>query len=173
MLLSLKGLLVNKGIEVAATVDLTEFWQQLQASREVLAPKDMLIPLDDTLNELALVGRIRDQVEGIEGFHRHIRESYSRLPSDLKTVLAEMGIDPARVEGSKLARKLFEIRDWDWVTFFPNRTNSMRLALAHLRVKMLERMSHEDNWGPEQEQTLAAAKGELQKAVLECSVYYD
>jgi|GEM_PF-4727184 len=173
VLLGLKGLLVSKGIEVAATVDLTEFWQQLQASREALAPKDMLIPLDDTLSELALVGRIQDQIDGIEGFHRHLQESYSQLPSDMRAVLEEMGIDPVRVEGSARARKLFELRDWDWVTFFPNRTNSMRLALAHLRVKILERMSREDDWGPAQEQTLAEAKGQMEKTVRECSVGID
>ena len=173
VLLGLKGLLVSKGIEVAATVDLTSFWREVQATHKTMAPEDILIPFDSATDELALIGKMQEQVDGLGLFHDHLRESYSQLQSDLRAVLEEMGVDPAKVEGSMLARKLFEHRDWDWVTFFPNRTNSMRLALAHLRVKILERMSREDDWGPAQEQTLAEAKGQLEKTVRECSVGID
>ena len=173
VLLSLRELLVNKGIEVAANVDLTSFWREVQATHKVMAPEDVLIPFDNSMDELALTGKMQEQVAGLELFHSHLKETYAQLPNDLRVVLEDMGVDPAKVEGSVPARKLFEFRDWEWVTFFPNRTHTMRLALAHLKVKILERMSHGDDWGPEQERMLSEAKNELEKAVRECSVYID
>jgi len=96
VLLSLKGLLAKKRIEVAATVDLTSFWREVQTAHRTMAPEDILIPFDSATDELALIGMMQEQVEGLGLFHDHLRESYSRLQSDLGAVLEEMGVDPDR-----------------------------------------------------------------------------
>lgn len=162
---SVRDLMEAKGIRGAATLNLDEFWKDMQLMWETLEPADLRMEFNPKAQILDLIEALEDQVKGVQGFHRHIESSYARLESDLRTILKKIGYDPARLEKIPYHENPFAKRDWEWITFFPNRLKSCQIALAQLRVKCLELLIQTSESTEELTEILGKAKRELEDAV--------
>jgi len=109
---------------------------------------------------LEAIAAIYDELEGLSLFHEVISESFQRLPEDLTHLATLIDGDLEKLENIPYYENPFINRDWEMVTFFPNRLNSIELRLRELEIMILEErgVSEDDERLIKAKQRLAQAR---------------
>jgi len=162
---SVRDLMKAKRVEGAAALNLEQFWKEMHSTWEGLEPSDLRMEFNHKADILELIEALQNQIKGIQGFHKHIGRSHNQLESDLRLLLKRIGCSSAKLKKIPYYENPFFLRDWEWITLFPNRLTACRIVLAQLRVKCLELLSKTSEWNKKLAKTLEKAKKELKNAV--------
>ncbi len=96
-----------------------------------------------------LIAELENQIEGLKSFHTHIWESYDRLESDLYSVINKFGLDQKDIkEKIEYYNNPFINRDWEFITFFPNRIIELEKVNLALKLIDLSYRAKEEPWSP-------------------------
>lgn len=162
---SVRRLMQDCGVKGAAGVDLSTFWHDLSRQWAGLDPAELRVEFEPNADPLDLLEKLGEELGGIEKFHKVVTDSYSRLESDLRDTIERIGCDPTALDEVPYYENRFVGRDWEWITFFPNRLRRCEVLLAQVRVQWLENLSATNQWSPRHDPMLAAAKRALENAL--------
>lgn len=148
--LTFKNHLVSKGIEISS-FNFRTIWDEISdAYAHNNLPDDIKIEWGNTNNPLATINEIEKLVSGIAHFHKVILESYSKMNSDLNRVLDLFEIEEnLRSEKLVYGENPFDCRDWEMITFFPNRLLELEKQCFILKLNYLEYKAIFEPWSVE------------------------
>lgn len=101
-------------------------------------PIDLRLDLDNIEYPDKLIDELYEQIQGLEYFYETIKNSYDKLGEDLDYVLSLFNHSEQELsEKISYYENPFVLRDWEWITFFPNRINELKKINLALRLHML------------------------------------
>ena len=108
---------------------------------------------------------LNSEHKGIELFHEQIERSHDRLESDLIGLINRLGFDSEKLEEIFYTENPFINRDWEWITFSPNRLTRIEFLLTQLEVRVLELMGQFKDTPSLIPEQLEAARKKLEELV--------
>jgi hypothetical protein len=136
VLRSVRQLMINQGVPGAENLDFEDLWREVGQAWLGVDPPDMRLDFDPTDTPTDLLDKLEAVLTGIDDFHAHIETSTQSLPTDFRNMVALNG-DLECLETIPYYENPFENRDWEMITFFPNRTARGRILVEQLRIHAL------------------------------------
>jgi hypothetical protein len=126
-----------------------QMFDQIKAVENGL-PIDLRLNLDNIEYPAKLIDELYDQIQGLEYFYEIIQISYDKIGEDLDYVLSIFNHSEQELnEKISCYENPFCLRDWEWITFFPNRINELKKIYLALRLHMLYIKTKEVAWTKE------------------------
>jgi hypothetical protein len=113
-------------------------------------PIDLRLSLDNIEYPSKLIDELYDEIQGLEYFYETIQNSYNKLGEDLDYILSLFNHSEHELsEKISYYENPFAQRDWEWITFFPNRINELKKIYLALRLHVLYIKAKEVIWTKE------------------------
>lgn len=160
---SIKNLMKEKNIEGIEEFNIKKTWKDMKSKwKAIVAPVDMKIDFNFEQDIKESIDMLEYEIEGIEDFHDYISDSYSKMEEDLKQLLEKLEIDKKRIEEIPYYQNPFINRDWEMITFFPNRIKKLKLAVLQIKLSYLHKKAEESMWSKELKEKIKKTKLELE-----------
>ncbi|MBF4696075.1 DUF4062 domain-containing protein [Fusibacter ferrireducens] len=170
---SFRNYLIDKNIDVDK-LNFKTIWDEIsEAFDSNKNYPDFKLDWKKPSTSMENLNEIESVLEGLEDFHKYISESYENMNSDLISVLKEFSETEDELnERIFYKENPFLYRDWEMVTFFPNRTNTLRMHLMVLKLKALEQQALTEPWSSKLVTEISSIKEQL-KTLVRDTAYID
>jgi hypothetical protein len=169
--ISFRDYLIEKGIEVDG-FNFKLIWEEIEGAwiRNDL-PDDIKIQLNNNMDIKTVIKSLEADIESLESFYLYINESYSILIDDLLKILNKFSISNEQLENKiPYYENPFINRDWDMITFFPNRLINLKLHCYSLKLNYLNQRAVNETWSPDLLKQIIQLKEEIKSLV--CTTGY-
>lgn len=120
--------------------EMEHFWQRVSDSQKT-AQESHEYPVEiSTQNSFfEILDKIKDEVKWIMETFDEIDKSFERLPTDLKSLFDNVGLDFDKVHSIPYYEKKFESRMWETRNIgFPNVKTNLNTFVSQIEIKFLE-----------------------------------
>lgn len=142
------------------------YWDTLDALYMVRDVKDLAPRFDASHDDLWLLTEIEGHLVGLDKLYDSINDSYDRMESDLKSLLARLNVDERELDHIPYYENPFVNRDWEIrILGLSNWPLHIRGALKQLKVRLLEREAARDPGNDTLRSELEKSRNELKDYV--------
>ncbi len=136
-------------------------------------PSDIKIQLGDIGNAFEAIEEIENQIDGLNYFHEKIQRSFCALEGDVKKLLLHFNITQEQInQYFEDGYNPFSNREWELITFFPNRITTLKKDSIILKLHLLQQKAINEIWTVELSNEINKIVDEL-KLIAESTGYID
>lgn len=159
--------ILSRGIQKLEGFNFRTIWHELEDLwRSVEVPETLRTEVALGNDIRKSLDKIDETITGLEEFHNYLMKSYANLPSDLMSVFDKLGLDKEKLEEIPHYDNPFENRDWEILTYFPNRIKKLRLNYFHIKLDYLRNRAINEPWSEHLRREILELKEEYRNEIM-------